>query len=182
MIGINRKDIQAILKAGAKAKGMSTSEFKAEIQATIDNIINSSDIEEQKRFKQYFGNRIPTPEEYIYTITKKTRSAFPASTLRAKRGAGKITADALFGAGRKINALGFPAAAVIVIVRGKDQMASNFPETEEGLLPSSSAIFLKLHPFSMPASIEILSESVKCLPLLDSIKVFINRNSFHVGA
>ena len=39
----------------------------------------------------------------------------------------KITADALFGAGRKINALGFPAAAVIVIVRGKDQMASNFP-------------------------------------------------------
>ena len=30
MIGINRKDIQAILKAGAKAKGMSTSEFKAE--------------------------------------------------------------------------------------------------------------------------------------------------------
>ena len=46
MIGINRKDIQAILKAGEKAKGMSTSEFKAEIQATIDNIINSSDIVE----------------------------------------------------------------------------------------------------------------------------------------
>ena len=45
MIGINRKDIQAILKAGAKAKGMSTSEFKAEIQAIIDNIIiNSSDM------------------------------------------------------------------------------------------------------------------------------------------
>ena len=42
MIGINRKDIQAILKAGAKTKGMSTSEFKAEIQATIDNIISSS--------------------------------------------------------------------------------------------------------------------------------------------
>lgn len=73
MIGINRKDIQAILKAGAKAKGMSISEFKEEMQATIDNIINSSDIEEQKRFKQYFGNRIPTPEEYIYTITKKTK-------------------------------------------------------------------------------------------------------------
>lgn len=72
MIGINRKDIQAILKAGAKAKGMSTSEFKAEIQATIDNIINSSDID----FKQYFGNRIPTPEEYIYTITKKTMIKF----------------------------------------------------------------------------------------------------------
>ena len=30
MIGINRKDIQAILKAGAKAKGMSTSEFTSD--------------------------------------------------------------------------------------------------------------------------------------------------------
>lgn len=39
MIGINRKDIQAILKADAKAKGMSTSEFKAEIQATIDSYL-----------------------------------------------------------------------------------------------------------------------------------------------
>ena len=38
MIGINRKDIQAILKAGAKAKGMSTSEFKAEIQARGNNV------------------------------------------------------------------------------------------------------------------------------------------------
>ena len=31
MIGINRKDIQAILKAGAKAKGMSTSDIIKEI-------------------------------------------------------------------------------------------------------------------------------------------------------
>ena len=76
MIGINRKDIQAILKDGAKAKGMSTSEFKAEIQATIDNIIIRSYIEDQIRFKQYFGNRIPTPAEYIYTITKKTTIKF----------------------------------------------------------------------------------------------------------
>ena len=51
MIGINRKRYTSnLLKAGAKTKGMSTSEFKAEIQATIDNIINSSDIEEQKPF------------------------------------------------------------------------------------------------------------------------------------
>ena len=38
MIGINRKDIRVILKAGAKAKGMSTSEFKAEIQARGNNV------------------------------------------------------------------------------------------------------------------------------------------------
>lgn len=28
--------------------------------------INRKEIEEQKRYKQYFGNRIPTPEEYIF--------------------------------------------------------------------------------------------------------------------
>ena len=38
--------------------------------------INRKEIEEQKRYKQYFGNRIPTPEEYIYTITKKTKIKF----------------------------------------------------------------------------------------------------------
>lgn len=74
------------------------------------------------------------------------RSTFPASTLRAKRGAGKITADALFGAGRKINALGFPAAAVIVIVRGKDQMASNFPGNRGRAL----AKFVR-NPFEAPS-------------------------------
>lgn len=74
------------------------------------------------------------------------RSAFPASTLRAKRGAGKITADALFGAGRKTNALGFPAAAFIVIVRGKDQMASNFPGNRGRAL----AKFVR-NPFEAPS-------------------------------
>ena len=58
----------------------------------------------------------------------------------------KITADALFGAGRKINALGFPAAAVIVIVRGKDQMASNFPGNRGRAL----AKFVR-NPFEAPS-------------------------------
>lgn len=83
MIGINRKDIQAILKAGAKAKGMSTSEFKAEIQATIDNIINSSDIEEQKRFKQYFGEQNTyTRGIYLYDYKKDNELNFKYSVNR----------------------------------------------------------------------------------------------------
>ena len=47
MIRLKKRDIKKALKAGAKA-GV------------------------QANFKKYFGNKRPTPEKYIYKITKKT--------------------------------------------------------------------------------------------------------------
>lgn len=73
MIVLKKKDMKKILQARAKARGVSLSEFRAEIQENIDNTMNSKDPVIQKRFKKYFGNRTPTPEEYIYTITKKVK-------------------------------------------------------------------------------------------------------------
>ena len=73
MIVLKKKDMKKTLQAGAKTRGVSLSEFRAEIQENIDNTMNSKDPEIQKRFKKYFGNRTPTPEEYIYTITKKVK-------------------------------------------------------------------------------------------------------------
>ena len=70
---LKKQDIKNMLKVGAKARGVSVSVFRAEIQENIDNAVNSQDPVAQKRFKKYFGNKIPTPEEYIYTITKKTK-------------------------------------------------------------------------------------------------------------
>ncbi|HBG2140612.1 TPA: hypothetical protein KPJ73_002839 [Clostridioides difficile] len=73
MIGLKRRDMNYIMKVGAKAQGVSVSEFRAMLQDTIDKTMESTDPNVQANFKRYFGNKRPTPEEYIYTITKKTK-------------------------------------------------------------------------------------------------------------
>ena len=73
MIGLKKRDIKKALKAGAKAGGMSLADVRDNLDATIDEALNSTDPEVQTNFKKYFGNKRPTPEEYIYKITKKTK-------------------------------------------------------------------------------------------------------------
>lgn len=73
MIGLKRRDMNYIMKVGAKAQGVSVSEFRAMLQDTIDKTMESTDPDVQANFKRYFGNKRPTPEEYIYTITKKIK-------------------------------------------------------------------------------------------------------------
>lgn len=52
MIGLKKHDMKTLLKVGAKAKGVSLSEFRAEIQENIDNAVNSQDPVVQKRYSR----------------------------------------------------------------------------------------------------------------------------------
>ena len=73
MLGLRKRDIKKALKAGAKAGGVSLADVRADIEATIEEAMNSTDPEVQANFKKLFGNKCPTPEEYIYKITKEIK-------------------------------------------------------------------------------------------------------------
>ena len=77
MISLRKRDIKKALKAGARAGGVSLADVRADIEATIDEAMDSADPEVQTNFKKYFGNKRPTPEEYIYkTMSDEVYQAF----------------------------------------------------------------------------------------------------------
>lgn len=71
MIVFKKKDTKAIFNAIARKEGISVAEVLKEMEFSIENAKNSSDLAKQAEFKKLFGDRTPTPEEFIYTVAKQ---------------------------------------------------------------------------------------------------------------
>lgn len=71
MVENNKKDTKDLFKAIAKANDIPVTELKKEIQLAIEIAQNSPDPKKQAEFRKYFGDRTPTPEEFVYVLTKE---------------------------------------------------------------------------------------------------------------
>lgn len=52
-------------------RAVSVAEVIGEMEFSIEDAKNNPDPEKQAEFKKLFGDRTPTPEEFIYKVTKK---------------------------------------------------------------------------------------------------------------
>lgn len=73
MIGFKKRDTKPIFKAIARQEGVSVAEVIREMEFSIEDAKNNPDPEKQAEFKRLFGNRTPTPEEFVYTVAKKLK-------------------------------------------------------------------------------------------------------------
>lgn len=71
MVENKNRNTKVLFKAIAKANGISVIELKKEIQLAIEIAQNNPDSKKQAEFWKYFGDRTPTPEEFVYVLTKE---------------------------------------------------------------------------------------------------------------
>ena len=56
----------------AKREGMSVEEVREHFQGLIEEARTSEEPEKQATYRKLFGRKTPTPEEFIYVLSKQT--------------------------------------------------------------------------------------------------------------
>lgn len=71
MLHFSKRDSKKMIKEVARLRGISVSELHEQMKTAIEEARNNPD--KQAEFQRLFGNRTPTPEEFICTISKKVK-------------------------------------------------------------------------------------------------------------
>lgn len=66
-----KKKMNNVLKTVAQQNGISVNECRHEMELAIEDARNNPDPEIQAYFIKLFGNRTPTPEEFIDKVAKQ---------------------------------------------------------------------------------------------------------------
>ena len=73
MVRYTKRDSKKILKQVARLRGISVSEVREELEIAIEEARNNPDPDAQAEFHRLFGNKTPTPEEFLCISTKNFR-------------------------------------------------------------------------------------------------------------
>lgn len=73
MMKFSKRDSRKMIKEMARLHGLSVSEVREQIQDKIIAVMDSDDPDQQAEFKRMFGNRTPTPEEFICTASRQLK-------------------------------------------------------------------------------------------------------------
>lgn len=73
MVRYTKRDSKKILKQVARLRGISVSEVREELEIAIEEARNNPDPDAQAEFHRLFGNKAPTPEEFLCIATNNFR-------------------------------------------------------------------------------------------------------------
>lgn len=73
MMKFSKRDSKKMIKEMARLYGLSVSEVREQIQDKIIAVMDSDDPDQQAEFKHMFGNRTPTPEEFICVASRQLK-------------------------------------------------------------------------------------------------------------
>ncbi len=69
-----RKNSEDLFRAVAKKHGVSAEEVRKDIEEIIADARNNPNPAMQAEFKKRFGDGVPTPEEFIYVLTREVKT------------------------------------------------------------------------------------------------------------